>query len=109
MSNIWLGLKKKVGLSVYNKVPLPPMWVNLPVLCRLGRFVKVKMEENITFYNIFQIKCQVCIWFPHAGIGRCIAKALSAQGAHTIALSRTQADLDSLRQEVTGYMLYIYR
>jgi len=33
------------------------------------------------------------------GIGRCIAKALSKCGAHTIAVARTQADLDSLKQE----------
>jgi len=33
------------------------------------------------------------------GIGRCIAKALSEGGAHTIAISRTQSDLDSLKQE----------
>ena len=37
-----------------------------------------------------------------SGIGRYIAKELSNGGAHTIALSRTQADLDSLKAEV-GY------
>ena len=36
-----------------------------------------------------------------AGIGRDIAKALSAGGAETYAMSRTQADLDSLKAEVT--------
>jgi len=34
------------------------------------------------------------------GIGRCIAKALVDGGAHTIALSRTAADLDSLKHEL---------
>ncbi len=34
------------------------------------------------------------------GIGRDVAKALVACGAETFALSRTQADLDSLKQEV---------
>ena len=35
-----------------------------------------------------------------AGIGYGIAKALAAGGAETIALSRTQADLDRLNAEV---------
>lgn len=36
----------------------------------------------------------------HAGIGRAIVKALAKYGARVIALSRTQADLDSLKDEV---------
>ncbi len=36
----------------------------------------------------------------NTGIGRGIAKALLEGGAETYALSRTQADLDSLKQEV---------
>ena len=35
-----------------------------------------------------------------AGIGNAIAKALAAGGAETIALSRTQEDLDQLKAEV---------
>lgn len=35
-----------------------------------------------------------------AGIGRATVKALAQYGAEVIALSRTQADLDSLKQEV---------
>ncbi len=34
------------------------------------------------------------------GIGRAVAKALVEGGAETYALSRTQADLDSLKAEV---------
>ena len=34
------------------------------------------------------------------GIGRDVAKALAAGGAETYAISRTQADLDSLKAEV---------
>jgi len=34
------------------------------------------------------------------GIGRGIVKSLTAYGAEVVALSRTQADLDSLVQEV---------
>lgn len=34
-----------------------------------------------------------------AGIGRATVKALAQYGAEVIALSRTQADLDSLKQE----------
>lgn len=34
------------------------------------------------------------------GIGRATAKALAGFGAEVIAFSRTQADLDSLKQEV---------
>ena len=37
----------------------------------------------------------------HAGIGRATAKALVLCGAEVIALSRTQDDLDSLKDEVT--------
>lgn len=35
-----------------------------------------------------------------AGIGRAVVKALAQSGAEVIAFSRTQADLDSLREEV---------
>ena len=43
--------------------------------------------------------------YPHssallAGIGRSIVKALHAAGARVVAVSRTQADLDSLVREV---------
>ena len=43
--------------------------------------------------------------YPHssvllAGIGRSIVKALHAAGAGVVAVSRTQADLDSLVREV---------
>ncbi|MEL6148258.1 MAG: SDR family NAD(P)-dependent oxidoreductase [Chloroflexota bacterium] len=34
------------------------------------------------------------------GIGRVIAKALVEAGAEVVALSRTQADLDSLKEEI---------
>lgn len=36
----------------------------------------------------------------HVGIGRAVSKALIQSGAEVIALSRTQADLDSLQHEV---------
>ena len=36
----------------------------------------------------------------HSGIGRDIAVALYKRRAQTVALSRTQADLDSLKEEV---------
>ena len=42
--------------------------------------------------------CVLCINI--AGIGNAIAKALAAGGAETIALSRTQEDLDHLKAEV---------
>ena len=44
----------------------------------------------------YALSCIVII----AGIGYDIAKALAAGGAETIALSRTQADLDRLKAEV---------
>lgn len=34
------------------------------------------------------------------GIGRCIALKLSELGAKVLAVSRTEADLDSLKEEV---------
>lgn len=43
--------------------------------------------------------------FKFPGIGRGIAKKLVECGAETIALSRTQADLDSLKAEVKWYMM----
>lgn len=36
----------------------------------------------------------------NSGIGRAVAKELAKSGAQVIALSRTQADLDSLKEEV---------
>ena len=42
----------------------------------------------------------------YTGIGRALAKALLEGGAETYALSRTQADLDSLKREV-GLTLFI--
>ncbi|XP_054831926.1 L-xylulose reductase [Eublepharis macularius] len=36
------------------------------------------------------------------GIGKAVAAALSRAGAHVVALSRTQADLDSLQKECPG-------
>ena len=41
--------------------------------------------------------------FIIAGIGNAIAKALSAGGAETIALSRTQENLDKLKTEVVCF------
>ena len=38
-----------------------------------------------------------------AGIGRAVVKALVQCGAEVIAFSRTQADLDSLREEVGAH------
>ena len=40
------------------------------------------------------------------GIGRTTTKALVQCGAEVIALSRTQSDLDSLKQEVPGIQRY---
>lgn len=37
-----------------------------------------------------------------AGIGRAVVEALSQCGAEVIAFSRTQADLDSLKQDVSA-------
>lgn len=42
----------------------------------------------------------VLLYAPSAGIGRAVAKALAQYGAEVIAFSRTQADLDSLKEEV---------
>ncbi len=39
------------------------------------------------------------------GLGRTCAKALADAGAHVIAVARTEADLDSLRQETTGQLV----
>ena len=36
-----------------------------------------------------------------AGIGRAVAKALAQCGAEVVAFSRTQSDLDSLKEEVS--------
>ena len=41
-----------------------------------------------------------------AGIGRAVVKALAQCGAEVIAFSRTQADLDSLREEVGTHKSY---
>ena len=38
--------------------------------------------------------------FSSTGIGRAVVKALAQCGAEVIAFSRTQADLDSLKNEV---------
>ena len=40
------------------------------------------------------------LWHFMAGIGRAVCRALIQSGAEVIALTRTQADLDSLQQEV---------
>ena len=45
--------------------------------------------------------------FIIAGIGNAIAKSLAAGGAETIALSRTQEDLDKLKAEVV-YFVFIH-
>ena len=45
--------------------------------------------------------------FIDAGIGRAVAKALAQCGAEVIAFSRTQADLDSLKEEVSYYFKII--
>ena len=44
----------------------------------------------------------------NTGIGRDIAVTLYKRGAQTVALSRTQADLDSLEQEVGAQRLPLY-
>ena len=43
------------------------------------------------------------------GIGRALAKALLEGGAETYALSRTQADLDSLKQEVSWMLIILLK
>lgn len=40
------------------------------------------------------------VFISCAGIGRAIAMKLALCGAETVAISRTQADLDSLKAEV---------
>ena len=45
----------------------------------------------------------------YLGIGRDVAKALVACGAETFALSRTQADLDSLKQEVLSTIIHVFQ
>ena len=42
------------------------------------------------------------------GIGRATVKALVQCGAEVIALSRTEADLESLKQEVRGHTNYTH-
>ena len=42
-----------------------------------------------------------------SGIGYALVKALAAGGAETIALSRTQEDLDGLKAEVTVFVFYL--
>ena len=42
----------------------------------------------------------MCLCIYIVGIGREIVKALHKGGAKTIAVSRSQADLDSLKEEV---------
>ena len=41
------------------------------------------------------------VYIHYLGIGRGIALKLSACGAQVVAISRTQSDLDSLKQEVS--------
>ena len=49
----------------------------------------------------------MCIHIFCTGIGRDTAKMLVKCGAEVIALSRTQSDLDSLRQEVCSIIYVI--
>ena len=53
--------------------------------------------------SVFSSYTCICIHGHPLGIGRATAKALAGYGAEVIAFSRTQADLDSLKQEVHGY------
>lgn len=43
----------------------------------------------------------------YTGIGREVAKKLVELGANTVALSRTQSDLDSLKSEVSSKLSYL--
>lgn len=43
----------------------------------------------------------MCNLFKMTGIGRAVALKLVEAGANLIAVSRTQSDLDSLKQEVS--------
>ena len=47
--------------------------------------------------------CLACTCATAIGIGRATAKFLTNCGADVIALSRTQADLDSLKEEVQRF------
>ena len=51
-------------------------------------------------YNLVKTGLKL-IYFPISGIGRACAIALVETGADVVALSRTQADLDTLKQQVT--------
>ena len=43
-----------------------------------------------------------------SGIGYALVKALAAGGAETIALSRTQEDLDQLKAEVADFVFFLW-
>jgi short-subunit dehydrogenase len=51
---------------------------------------------------MYLVRPELYLCLMLVGIGRAIAKKLVECGAETIALSRTQADLDSLKAEVTN-------
>ena len=51
--------------------------------------------------------CITCMPLSLLGIGRATVKALAQSGAEVIALTRTESDLDSLKQEVHRVLLFI--
>lgn len=55
--------------------------------------------KGSTFQTTFFFKCKVLHW---QGIGRATCVALAKCGAEVIAFSRTQSDLDSLKNEVAS-------
>ena len=68
-------------------------------------FISLEKKDGLLFSALFRN-----IFFPVLsilGLGRAIALALAEAGAETFALSRTQADLDSLKQEVQYQLLHI--
>lgn len=81
----------------YNEeFSLRPIVLVIVLVFRKSLFVKFKMWNFASLY--FGVFC-------HSGIGRATTLALAHCGAKVVAVTRSQADLNSLLQEVTLLLL----
>ena len=72
-----------------------------PFLYNHATFVSSNLQKSVhPFSGESIVVCHACTGIIAIGIGRATAKFLTKCGADVIALSRTQADLDSLKEEV---------
>lgn len=87
-------------MKAFNKfthTPCPQGWQALFILC--SKAMSETCEECL-LWCVFCNNC-LCLWtLCHSGIGRATALALARCGAKVVAVTRTQADLNSLVEEV---------